>query len=126
MAAAHGVHVQPVGHGPGHVRGRGLPGGQEPRGLRRRADAVGGQVVQAVVGRGVGGIELGVAPRRVDHHVVDQDHPLAPVVEGGQLADHAQHGVGLAEIVGRHVGQVLDLPHDVVAEVADQAAVQRR
>ena len=55
-----------------------------------------------------------------------EHHPLAPVVEGGQLADDRQDGVGVAEVVGRRVGQVLDLPDHVVAEVADQAGVQRR
>ena len=33
---------------------------------------------------------------------------------------------GVAEVVGGHVGQALDLAHDVVAEVADEPAVQRR
>ena len=101
-------------------------GGSSRGGLDGRPDAVGGQLVEAGLGGGVGGVELGVAPGRVDHHVVDQHHPLAPVVEGGQLADDGQDGVGLAEVVGRDVGQVLDLAHHVVAEVADQAGVQRR
>ena len=48
------------------------------------------------------------------------------MVEGGQLADDLDHGVGVAGGVGRDVGQVLDLADDVVAEVADEAAVQRR
>ena len=33
---------------------------------------------------------------------------------------------GWPEVVGGDVGQALDLAHHVVAEVADQAAVQRR
>ena len=53
-------------------------------------------------------------------------HPLAPVVVGGQLADDRHHGVGVAQVVGGHVGQVLDLADDVVAEVAHDPAVQRR
>ena len=48
------------------------------------------------------------------------------MVVGGQLADHRHHRVGVAQVVGRHVGQVLDLAHDVVAEVAHDPAVQRR
>jgi hypothetical protein len=47
------------------------------------------------------------------------------VVVGGDLADHREDGVGVALVVGRHVGEALDLPHDVVAQVADHAAVQR-
>ena len=61
-----------------------------------------------------------------DEGVGDERDPLAPVVVGGQLADDRQDGVGVAEVVGRDVGQALDLAHDVVAEVADEAAVQRR
>jgi hypothetical protein len=64
-------------------------------------------------------------PRRVDDHVVDEHHPLAPVVERGQLADHRQHGVGMALVVGGRAGQVLDLPDHVVAQVADQAGMER-
>ena len=51
--------------------------------------------------------------------------PLAPVVEGGQLADHRDDGVGMPEIVGGRRRQPLDLPDDVVAEIADQAAMKR-
>ena len=48
------------------------------------------------------------------------------MVERGHVTGHRQHRVGHAEVVGRHVGQALDLAHDVVAEVADDAAVERR
>ncbi len=51
---------------------------------------------------------------------------MAPVVEGGQLADHGHEGVGLAEIVLGDAREVLHLPHDVIAQVSDQAGVQRR
>ena len=47
------------------------------------------------------------------------------MVERAQLADHRQNGVGIAVIVERGVREVLDLAHDVVAEVADEPAVQR-
>ena len=36
------------------------------------------------------------------------------------------HRVGPADRVGRDVGEALDLAHDVVAEVADDATVERR
>jgi hypothetical protein len=40
--------------------------------------------------------------------------------------DDAHHRVGQVAVVVRRVGQVLDLAHDVVAEVAHDAALQRR
>ena len=105
--------------------GRGLAGAGSGRAARRRAEAVGGQRVEPPRARGVGGVELVGVPRGVDDHVVDQHHPLAPVVERGQLADHGQDGVGVPEVVGGVSGQVLDLADDVVAQVADQAGVER-
>ena len=63
---------------------------------------------------------------RSDHHVVDEHHPLAPVVEGGELSDDRQQRVGMAEVVAGRVRQVLDLADHVVAEVADEAGVERR
>jgi hypothetical protein len=55
------------------------------------------------------------------------DHPLAPVVEGGQLADDGtSDGVGLAQVVvaGRS-GRSLHLAHHVVPEIPDQSGMQR-
>ena len=46
------------------------------------------------------------------------------MVEGGQLADDGQDGVGMAEVVGGHAGQVLDLAHHVVTQVTDQTGVK--
>ncbi len=126
LGGAHRILVEAVGHGPGHVVGRELAGRQRPGGLGRRTHAVDGQLVEAGLGVGMGTLEVVVAPRRVDHHVVDQHHPLAPVVEGGELSDDGQDGVGLPEVVWRRVRQVLDLPDHVVAEVADEPGVQRR
>ena len=59
-------------------------------------------------------------------HVLDEVEPLAEVVERGDCPASEQHRVGEAEVVGRHVGQALDLAHGVVAELADDAAVERR
>ena len=42
------------------------------------------------------------------------------------MADDRQDGVGVAEVVGRRRREALDLPHHVVAQVADHAAVQGR
>ena len=73
----------------------------------------------------VGVVDAGVV--EAEHgHALDQRHPLAPVVERGERADHAHHGVGQVAVVGGHVGQPLDLADHVVAEVAHHAAVQRR
>ena len=48
------------------------------------------------------------------------------MVERGDVTGDRQHRVGQPEVVVRHVGQALDLAHDVVAEVADDATVERR
>ena len=77
-------------------------------------------------GRVVAVVELGVGQLGVDERVGDQGHPLAEVVERRQLADHVLDRIGQVLVVGRNVGQLLDLAHHVVAEVADQAAVQGR
>ena len=85
---------------------------------RQRRQPVGSVVVRLV--------ELGVARLGRHDHVLDERDPLAPVVEHRQLTDDRQDGVGVAQVVGRDLREVLDLPDHVVAEVADDAAVQRR
>ncbi len=105
-------------------RGR-SPHGQGAGRLVEPAEAISRQLVQPPLGGGMGDVELVGPPRRVDHHVVNQHHPLAPVVEGSQLADDGQDGVRMAEVVGWGVRQVLDLPDHVVAEIADQPGVER-
>ena len=65
-------------------------------------------------------------PEDGHHHVVDQDDALAPVVERAELADDDERGVGMAQVVGRHAREALDLAHHVVAEIPDQPPVQRR
>ena len=107
--------------------GRGGPFRPGPGGLVERPETVGGQLVEpcAAAASWAASSSLG-RPRRVDDHVVDQHHPLAPVVEGGQLADDRQDGVGMAEVVRRGVGQVFDLTDHVVAQIADQSGMERR
>ena len=103
-----------------------------PRSGRGTGDAQTGPKQSAArlvsrAGRGPVGLgHLLGRPVRGHHDVLDQDDPLAPVVEGGQLADHHQGGVGVPEVVGRGVGQVLHLAHHVVAEVAHHPPVQGR
>ena len=73
--------------------------------------------------RVVGGLQIGVV---VDDDVGEQGDPLSPMVVHGEFSDHRDHRIGVTEIIGGYVGKMLDLAHDVVAEVADQTAVQRR
>ena len=114
-------------HGP-----RGLGGGDTRQRRRHHlprlgAGAVHGQLAQPPTGVVVGPGQASPPVRRLGHdHVVDQDDALAPMVEGGELADHHQGGIGMAQVVGRHAGQPLDLAHHVVAEIPDQPSVQRR
>ena len=91
----------------------------------QRTGQVGGQVVEARPGRVEGGRGLGLAPVLAHDDVVHQHDTLAPVVEGAQLPDHVQHGVGEAGVVTGHVGEMLDLAHDVVAQIPHEPAVQR-
>jgi hypothetical protein len=93
--------------------------------LVHRAEAVDGQLIEPGLGCVVGGMELVDSPVRVDDHVVDEHHPLAPVVEGGQLADDGQDCVGLAQVVVRGVRQVLHLAHHVIPEITHQTGMQR-
>ena len=60
-----------------------------------------------------------------EEHVLDQRQTLAEVVERRDVTRERQHGVGQPEIVGRDIGKSLDLAHDVVAEIPDDAAVER-
>ena len=63
----------------------------------------------------------------VEHrHALDQRDALAPVVERGERADDAHHGIGHVAVVVGDVRQALDLADHVVAEEAHHPAVQRR
>ena len=70
--------------------------------------------------------ELGVVRARRREHVLDQVEPLAEVVERGDVPGERQHRVGHARDRRRGRREALDLAHDVVAELADDAAVERR
>ncbi len=113
-------------HGRAHHR-KGLVGvrGVDHQ-LGGRAGAVGRQGVDPGGGGIVGGVEVGVGGTGGDDDVVDQGHPLAPVVEHRQLTDDAEQRVGEPLVVGRDIGKVLDLAHHVVAEVTHDATVQWR
>ena len=95
-----------------------------------RPRAVRGQLLQAGTGGLVGrrhGRRVELAVRCLGHHhVVHEDDALAPVVEGAELADDDERGVGMAQVVVGHVREALHLAHHVVAEIPDQPPVQRR
>src|SRR5205823_13988475 len=66
------------------------------------------------------------ARARYDEHVLNEEETLPEVIERGDMTGQREDGVWVPQFVGRDIGQALDLPHDVVAEVADQAAVEGR
>ncbi len=66
------------------------------------------------------------ARARHDEHVLDEEEALPEVIERGDVTGQREDGVGVSQVVGRDVRQALDLPHDVVAEVTDEAAVEGR
>ena len=79
--------------------------GRLDHGLVEGAGPVGGEHVETAAGVVVGAVELGIARAFGHDHVLDERHPLAPVVERGKLADHRQHRVGNDEVVMRTWGR---------------------
>ena len=59
---------------------------------------------------------LCIGPDRRDH-----DDLVLHAVEDGGDGGAQQDGVGQAQRVGRRIGQILDLPHHVIAQIAEQA-----
>ena len=121
----HGALVLTAGHGRAHRRqivvGRRRGNGR----VGKWATELDGVGADAHRGRVVLVVDL--RRRQAEHgNALHHVGPLAPVVEGHERTDDAHHGVGQAELVGGHVVQPFDLAHDVVAEVADDAALQRR
>ncbi len=121
----HGAPVRLAPHRGAHLRERIVGIGRFDERLVERAAAVSGQLVEAGQRGVVPRVELRVGQPGLYEDVLDEAHPLAPVVVGRQLPDHGQHRVRVAEVVRGHVGQVLDLAHDVVPEVPEHTAVQR-
>ena len=109
-----GVHVVAARRSAhlGHGRSRRGPR-RTTRGLRQ----VGGHGVEARDGVVVG-------PAGED--VGDEQHGAVGVVEDREVGRQHHRELGHAEVVGRGAGQPLEPADDVVAEVADQAAGQRR
>ena len=95
-------------------------------GLVEGTGAIRGQVLEPRDRLVVGRIQRRIIGFGGHHHVHDQDRPLAPVVDRHQLADDRHDPVGEALVVGRGVGEVLHLPHHVIAQVAHQPAVEGR
>ena len=117
--------VHAVGHRAAHIGKHvvGLRWGD--RHVRQGQRKIGHGALDPTDRRVVRPVEL-VAIHTEHRHALDQVHPLAPVVERGQRADHAHGRVGESAIVMGHVGQSLDLANDVVAEIAHHPALQRR
>ena len=55
-----------------------------------------------------------------------QIHTLAPVVECCERTDDADGRIGDTSIIGRRIGKMLDLSHNVVSEVTHETALQWR
>ena len=87
---------------------------------------IGGQLREPLDRVVVEAVERGDIGALGDQHVVDERDALTEVVEGGQLTDDRHDGIGVAGDIGRGVGQMFDLSHHVVAEIADDATVQGR
>src|SRR5215213_1227757 len=120
----HGDHLLVAAGGEVAGGGRGRAGGrQRGRRGRHRDRQPGGQGVDAPGGVGPGGLQVG---GRGDDHVGHQHQPLAEVVEDDHRAGEDQHPLGQPEVVLGLVGQALQLPDEVVAEVADGPGEQRR
>ena len=113
-------------HGRAHVGQRLVGVGRVEERLVDRPGSVGGQLLEPRHRLVVGPVDLRLARFAEQVGVREQGDPLTPMVEGGQLSDDREDRVGQAEVVLGWVGQVLDLPHHVVAEVPDQPAVHRR
>ena len=95
------------------------------RDVRKRTCELVHQLVEPAHGSGVRGVHRVVRRVRLEEDVLDQIEALPVVVERGDVTGQRQHRVGPALRVRRDVRQVLDLAHDVVPEVADDAAVER-
>ena len=100
-------------------------GGGDGR-VRQRAGQLEDEVVEATHRARVGRVDRVVGDIGREEDVLDQVEPLAVVVERGDVPGQRQHRVGPADRVVGHVRQALDLAHHVVAEVPDDATVERR
>ena len=122
-------------HGPSVLLGGDRPGGRrhrrrgEGRGDRHRGDggeAIGGERPKSLGGLSWASVRSASVQSGPIMTLSMSDDPLAPMVERGDLADDAEGGVGVPKVVGRRVGQVLDLAHHVVTQVSHHPAVQGR
>src|SRR4051795_471928 len=82
--------------------------------------------VEPALRAGVRVVQLDGRHVRAQQRVRDQHHRALVVVDGGEVGDE-QHGeLRQSQLVDRLVRQPLDAAYHVIAEVADQAAGQRR
>ena len=82
------------------------------------------EAVEAAEGIGVGGVGCSVARRRVGGD--DEVDLFLDVVEGEDLVEEHEVGVGDVEFVGGERGEALDLADDVVGEEADGSGGEGR
>jgi hypothetical protein len=80
------------------------------------------EAVETAEGVGIGG--LGLVATEVGGD--DEEDFLFDVVEGEDLIEEHEAGVGQAEVVGGVAGQALDLPDDVIGKEADCAGGEGR
>ncbi len=119
---------------PGHGRGDGSGRGRRVRGdlcgvdhAAGRAGGEGRGQLLAYEGDALDRARVGavhVAP--VDERVGDDGDGVVEVVEHQHGVGQQERHLGQAEVVRRRVRQRLQAPHEVVAEVADEAAGERR
>ena len=100
--------------------------GRWRRDVRQRARQLVDQLVEPAHARGVRRVHRVRTGLGLEEDVLDQVEPLAVVIERGDVTGEREHRIGPAEWIGRNVRQVLDLAHDVVAEVPDDPTVERR
>ncbi len=105
---------------------RELVGGRDRGLVRQRPAQLGDRGVQTFDRGVVQRVQRGVVTfgRRI--HVLDQEAPLAEVVERRDLTRERADRVGKPEVVGRHVGQPFDLADGVVADPPDDPTVEGR
>ena len=120
----HAVHAVLV-LGPRHGRADGEAGG----GRRRRGGVLGQRPPQAFLdvrdapdGQLVGAVHVAPLDEDVGH---DRD-AVAQMVEDQHRVREQERHLGQAHVVRRRLRQCLEAPHQIVAEVADEAAGQGR
>ena len=107
-----------------HLRQLVVDQGRLDQRFGQRSGTVGRQLLEPLDRFVVHLIQLVVAGIGRDEGVRYQGDALAEVIERRELPDDRQDRVGIARVVVGNVREMLDLAHDVVAEISHQPAVQ--